>query len=308
MKRSSVPAALFVLLAAAFSAAPASAIPTNYLFSFGTLGSGDGQFNQPTDLALGPNGEIYVMDWGNQRIQKFDADGNYLLKWGPSNGFSNYESIATSPAGNVYVHAVAQHQVLTYSPIGTFIRSWTSVGASGQLVELSCDAAGAIYITQWVNGAGNARKVDEFGGSLNYSVGEGNQIGGTIADANGNVFYVGYSPTGPRIYKRSNTTARVTDWSATGGRLGVSLGGDIYAPERLGNVVRIYDNNGTLVQSFGSPGSGPGEFNFPNQVVVGPDARIYVVDQKNHRIQVFGNGSVPAMPATWGRIKAEYRD
>src|SRR6185436_1898610 len=39
-------------------------------------------FNRPTELALDPQDNIYIIDGGNQRVQKFDKDGNFLLMWG----------------------------------------------------------------------------------------------------------------------------------------------------------------------------------------------------------------------------------
>ncbi len=42
-----------------------------FLFQFGTAGKADGQFEHPTDVAISGEGEIYVADYGNDRIQKF---------------------------------------------------------------------------------------------------------------------------------------------------------------------------------------------------------------------------------------------
>ena len=46
-------------------------------------GSGRDQFNKPTDVAFGPNGETFVADgYGNSRVMKFDHDGKFLSTWG----------------------------------------------------------------------------------------------------------------------------------------------------------------------------------------------------------------------------------
>ncbi len=58
---------------------------------FGSSGSGEGEFNRPTDVAVDKDGIIYVADWLNDRIQVFDADGSFVTlrtgdatvsKWG----------------------------------------------------------------------------------------------------------------------------------------------------------------------------------------------------------------------------------
>lgn len=54
----------------------------NYLIQFGSSGIGDGQFNQPTGIAIDATGNVYVTDAGSGRVEKFDANGNYLSQFG----------------------------------------------------------------------------------------------------------------------------------------------------------------------------------------------------------------------------------
>ena len=58
--------------------------PDTYQFasSIGTQGSGNGQFSQPAGIAKDSNGNIYVVDYANHRIQKFNANGVYQSQWG----------------------------------------------------------------------------------------------------------------------------------------------------------------------------------------------------------------------------------
>jgi hypothetical protein len=55
-----------------------------FSFRWGSLGSGDGQFNKPIGIAIDSSGNLYVSGLNNNRIQKFDGDGNFLTKWGSS--------------------------------------------------------------------------------------------------------------------------------------------------------------------------------------------------------------------------------
>ena len=48
-----------------------------FLFKFGSLGSGDGQFDSPWGVAVDASGKIYVTDVFNRRIQVFDASGDF---------------------------------------------------------------------------------------------------------------------------------------------------------------------------------------------------------------------------------------
>ena len=47
---------------------------------FGTSGQGDGEFNRPTGVAVDGDGTIYVTDFKNDRLQVFDAEGNFITK------------------------------------------------------------------------------------------------------------------------------------------------------------------------------------------------------------------------------------
>lgn len=52
-----------------------------YLFEWGTFGNKQGEFNTPHGIDLDKNGNVYVADRENNRIQKFDADGNFITTW-----------------------------------------------------------------------------------------------------------------------------------------------------------------------------------------------------------------------------------
>jgi DNA-binding beta-propeller fold protein YncE len=50
--------------------------------TWGTAGTGDGQFKDPTSVAVDPNSnKVYVADPINKRIQVFDSNGKFLTKW-----------------------------------------------------------------------------------------------------------------------------------------------------------------------------------------------------------------------------------
>jgi DNA-binding beta-propeller fold protein YncE len=78
-----------------------------------TTGSGDGEFEYPSDIALDSQGNIYVVDSGNHRIQKFTSNGRFITKWGSNNGdgtmgsgdgeFHNPYGIAVDSEGSVYI-------------------------------------------------------------------------------------------------------------------------------------------------------------------------------------------------------------
>ncbi len=65
------------------------------------------------------------------------------------------------------------------------------------------------------------------------------------------------------------------------------LRGLLYVIDTQGHQVFVYDTTGTLRRKFGTRGSGPGEFNFPTNVVVTPTGVVYITDSMNFRVQAF---------------------
>jgi len=80
-----------------------------FLLTWGVpSGTGNGELTSPAGVATDASGNVYVVDSGNSRIQKFDASGNFLTTWGSSGGgmaglFQNPKGVATDGSGNVYV-------------------------------------------------------------------------------------------------------------------------------------------------------------------------------------------------------------
>jgi DNA-binding beta-propeller fold protein YncE len=70
--------------------------------------------------------------------------------------------------------------------------------------------------------------------------------------------------------------------------LAVAPSGDLYVTDGYGNArVHRFSAAGELVQSWGEPGVGPGEFNLPHGVAVMADGRVMIADRENDRIQIF---------------------
>lgn len=70
--------ALLPLSLVALSSAPAEPPPV-FLTQWGTTGTGNGQFDHPTDLAVHASNHIYVADADNDRIQKFGPPLDFFI-------------------------------------------------------------------------------------------------------------------------------------------------------------------------------------------------------------------------------------
>ena len=56
----------------------------SFAFAIGSVGSGNGQFSAPSEVAIDGAGNIWVVDIGNNRVQKFNSKGEYLSQFGNS--------------------------------------------------------------------------------------------------------------------------------------------------------------------------------------------------------------------------------
>ena len=139
--------------------------PPIFQFKWGGLGAGPGQFNAPEGIALGPQGQVYLLGTGNSRVQLFDAQGDFLSEWGslcslsssePCLGrFKEPEGITVGPDGTVYVADSGNDRIELFDAQGRFIAQWGSSGsADGQLsnpVGLALDRQGDLYVADTLN-------------------------------------------------------------------------------------------------------------------------------------------------------------
>ena len=120
----------------------------------GTLG-GTNVFYGPRDLAVDPQGNVWVSDTGNKRIVKFTADGEFLGQWGgdgTSNGqFREPVGLAVDEDGDVYVADTWNERVQKFDPSFNFVAAWPVLGWEGESVTnkpyLAVDSAKNVYVT-----------------------------------------------------------------------------------------------------------------------------------------------------------------
>jgi tripartite motif-containing protein 71 len=90
-----------------------------FLTTWGSSGSGNGQFSLPEGVATDGSGHVYVADTNNDRIQKFDASGTFLTTWGSvGSGNGQFDSpigVATDGSGNVYVADTFNHRIQKFA-------------------------------------------------------------------------------------------------------------------------------------------------------------------------------------------------
>ena len=180
-------------------------------------------------------------------------------------------AVCTDVDDNVYLYARGDHPVSTYSKDGSFLSAWSEGEFSPRSHGAFMARDGDLYLVD--DGLGRVGRYS-LDGKLLATVGP---VG--VASA------TGYQPgvedsvkhAGPPYNRPTN--------------LSVGPGGGLYVSDGYGNArVHRFHADGALMQSWGEPGSGPGEFRTPHGLTVHRDGRVFVADRQNDRIQVFSAG------------------
>ncbi|MEZ4415487.1 MAG: peptidyl-alpha-hydroxyglycine alpha-amidating lyase family protein [Gemmatimonadota bacterium] len=118
----------------------------------GVSGAGRDTFAKPSDVLVAPDGSIFVADGhdagGNNRIVKFDAQGNYLLEWGATGKedgeFRDPHALAMDSQGRLFVGDRGNSRIQIFDQQGTHLATWTQFGRPS---GLWIDANDRLYAT-----------------------------------------------------------------------------------------------------------------------------------------------------------------
>lgn len=110
----------------------------------GVAGDGNDVFDQPSDVLVAPNGDIFVADGhgsgGNNRIVKFDSDGNFIKTWGTTGAeageFRDPHALAMDSQGRLFVGDRGNSRIQIFDQDGNWLATWTQFGRpSGLFID-----------------------------------------------------------------------------------------------------------------------------------------------------------------------------
>lgn len=113
----------------------------------GEAGTGNDQFNAPSDIAFGPKDEVYISDgYGNSRVMKFNQDGKFLGTWGTPGAergqFHLPHSIIVDREGNVLVGDRENNRIQIFDGDGKWLATWNGFAPYG----LAFDPDGRLFV------------------------------------------------------------------------------------------------------------------------------------------------------------------
>ncbi|MAT14211.1 MAG: hypothetical protein CMJ46_02965 [Planctomyces sp.] len=166
---------------------------------FGELGEGPGQFIYPVGITDDDEGNLYVCEYGgNDRVQKFDADGNFILAFG---GFGLEQqqfqraSGLTWHDGHIYVADAINNRIQVFTDSGEYSKTWGAETHPLPLnypYDIAVGRDNSFYVVEY--GSGRVTKLSEQGellaqyGSTGAGIGQFNTPWGLTVDKHNNVF------------------------------------------------------------------------------------------------------------------------
>jgi DNA-binding beta-propeller fold protein YncE len=219
---------------------------------------------QPEGIDVDRDGNVFVNEIGENRINIFDINGTLASTWGSAGEdpgqFSHPHGNEVEDENNnddAYVYITDQNndRIQKFSKNGTFITMWGEEGeGDGQFLHTH----------------------------------------GIDLDSEGNVYVSDRDQ--PSIQKFSSDGAFIKKWGSQGTLEGqfiqpwdVSVSSDdkVFVPDFGNNRIQIFSKDGDFITSWGTAGSGPGQFDGPAVVAFDSEGNVYVTDSGNQRVQKF---------------------
>jgi len=129
------------------------------LETWGERGNGEGQFNYPTNIAIGPDGRVYVVDTGNFRVQILSPEGRFLSAFGKAgDGFGDFhrpKGIGVDSEGHIYVADAAFNNFQIFDEKGALLLFVGTMGkdpgAFWLPAGLHVDASDRVFVVDQIN-------------------------------------------------------------------------------------------------------------------------------------------------------------
>ncbi len=233
---------------------------TNFItiLSFGEYGNREGEFDYPVGIVIDKNSNLYITDWENDRIQKFNSEGR-LLKIIPN---KDSELKIDGPAGivldqneNIIVVEQFNNRVHKISTEGISINIVGKEGSGpGEFLNprgIAIDKDGNIYVVDTGNNriqifSSDFKFIKQFG---REGMGDGEF----------------YFPRG----------------------IAINDEGNIYVADTFHNQVQVFNKEGRFLRKFGEDGEDIGKFNGTRYIAFDSKGNIYVTDYKNGKVVKF---------------------
>ena len=258
----------------------------------------------PTDVAIGNDGRIYIVDGGNHRVVAFDRDGKYLFsigKRGRAKGEFRWPlGITTDKNGVVYVADKSNKRIQKFDPDGNFISSFIvrfRKGGVGTPIDIAIsEKTGLIFVTE--RERHHVMVFDGDGTPLGDWGKEGVNLNefrypATVATFDGLLYVVDSLNTVVKIFdERGQFEFQLGEWGVLPGQffrpkgIAVDDRGWAYVSDGYMDVVEVFDDQHKFRYVIATNGE-KHKFLSPTGMAVDKQNRLYVAEQLGNKVSVF---------------------
>jgi len=274
--------------------------------------------NGPLYIALDKSDNVYVSDFYNNIIQKFDSDGRFIVKW---YGVAYPYGITVDLAGYIYVVDNQSHRIQKFDSDGRFILKWGSEGLSdSQFYDptgIVADSEGYIYVLDYSTAfefnhefpiKSCLKKFDSNGNFIMKMFVTVPNVNAITIDPMNHIFLANCDNGLSDIFKYKliesellikgdlySLLVKNEEWHLYKeniefkGRVKLVIDSEsnLFVLDKKGSCVYKFNPDGKLLTKWGSFGSNEGQFNRPEAIAVDSKGNVYVMDTGNYRIQKF---------------------
>ncbi len=266
------------------------------------IDGGLSSFGNPIGVTVDPQGNVYVLDQSNSKIQKFDSNGNYLLEWGSLGkgegqfdflmGDPDVGRLAADSQGNIYVADIANSRIEKFDGSGKFLLQWGSNGTgdgqfSNDVADIAIDKQDNIYVADY--GYSTVSKFDTSGKFLLKWGSPGNEPGQFPDD----LFSITTTPDGNVItvdktlmqkFDANGNFIASLPWSFVNGHFMIPMTiasddqGNLYFADYSNRRIIVMNPDWQVIAVWTGPDAGTKAFGQPEDVAVDAQGNLYLTD------------------------------
>ena len=275
-------------------------------------------FKSPTGIAVDSENNVYIVDSGNFKVEKFDSNGKLIFSWGNPESLKGQFSHPSGIYVNkkfVYVTDIGNAKIDMFSTNGSFVYSWGTYGENPGMfhipVSISSDRNDSLYVA---DSGRNVIQIFDIRGNYKDEIHPMFTKGGGFLGINSLVFdsknnFYAIS-TDNKILKYSTIGNFLNFYGSSGSENGrfdnplaiaMDSKNNFYVADTHNHRIQKFDSDGNFLLSWRMEGSEAGNFEEPVALAIDSSDNMYVVDKKKNTIQKFElyNGSSSMAIPNW---------